>query len=174
MLPHALGSDPDAAYRRWAEPSPRTSTSPPCPAITRSVSIPQLSFVVGVFEQSHDRCQEEAEMQYMMLVCADEEIELAADEAANIGTETQAWVQEMDGRGVRLQGNQLASVQDATTIRVRHGEVLVADGPFAETKEHIAGFDILECADLDEAIEVAAKHPVARFGALELRPFHDG
>ena len=62
-------------------------------------------------------------------------------------------------------------MQDATTIRVRGGEVVIADGPFAETKEQIAGFDILECADLDEAMEVAAKHPVTRFGVLELRPF---
>ena len=49
--------------------------------------------------------------------------------------------------------------------------MLIADGPFAETKEQIAGYDIIECADLDEAIEVAAKHPVARFGTIEVRPF---
>ena len=67
-------------------------------------------------------------------------------------------------RGVRLQGDRLRPASDATTVRVRDGEVLIVDGPFAETKEQIAGFDILECADLDEAIEVAAKHPVARFG----------
>jgi hypothetical protein len=48
---------------------------------------------------------------------------------------------------------------------------MVTDGPFAETKEQIAGFDVLECADLDEALEVAAKHPMAKFGILELRPF---
>jgi hypothetical protein len=77
----------------------------------------------------------------------------------------------MEERGVRLQGQVLAGVHDATTIRVRGGEVVIADGPFAETKEQIAGFDILDCADLDEAMEVAAKHPVARFGSLELRPF---
>jgi hypothetical protein len=113
-------------------------------------------------------------MKYMMLVCTDETIDLPPEEKAMIGPEAQAWVKEMEGRGVRLQGQELATVQDATTIRVRAGEVLVADGPFAETKEQIAGFDILECADLDEAMEVAAKHPVARFGALELRPFAEG
>ena len=80
----------------------------------------------------------------------------------------------MDGRGVRLQGNQLAPVSDATTVRVREGEILIADGPFAETKEQIGGYDLLECADLDEALEVAAKHPVARFGLLEVRPFMEG
>jgi hypothetical protein len=52
--------------------------------------------------------------------------------------------------------------------------VVIADGPFAETKEQIAGFDILDCANLDEAMEVAAQHPVSRLGSLELRPFAEG
>ena len=56
-------------------------------------------------------------------------------------------------------------------MRRRGTELLVTDGPFAETKEQIAGFDVLECADLDEALEVGAKHPMAKFGMLELRPF---
>jgi hypothetical protein len=110
-------------------------------------------------------------MKYLMLVCAEEGIALPADEQARIGPDVEAWVSEMDGRGVRLQGQELAGVEDATTIRVRGGEVVITDGPFAETKEQIGGFDILDCADLDEAMEVAAKHPVARFGVLELRPF---
>lgn len=110
-------------------------------------------------------------MRYMMLVCDDPTTKLPADESAPIGPDTQAWVDEMNGRGVRVLGQQLARDADATTIRVRGSEVVVADGPFAEAKEQIAGFDILECADLDEAIEVAGKHPVARFGSLELRPF---
>jgi hypothetical protein len=107
----------------------------------------------------------------MMLVCVAEGTELSPEEATRIGPDTEAWVKEMDSRGVRLQGDQLRPVSDATTVCVRNGEVLIADGPFAETKEQIAGFDILECADLDEAIEVASKHPVARFGKLEVRPF---
>lgn len=110
-------------------------------------------------------------MKYMLLVCRDPSMELSPEDRRTIGPEVEAWVREMEARRVRLQGQELASAQDATTIRVRKGEVLVADGPFAEAKEQIAGFDILECADLDEAMEVAAKHPVARFGALELRPF---
>ena len=56
-------------------------------------------------------------------------------------------------------------------MRVRGGETIITDGRFAETKEWIAGFDILECKDLDEAIEVAAAYPMARFGRLEVRPF---
>ena len=109
-------------------------------------------------------------MKYLMFVCVDDE--LATPEATqNMGPDSIAWSQEMDGRGVRLEGNRLQEISTATTVRVRGGEVVLADGPFAETKELIAGFDILECADLDEAIEVAGKHPVARIGALEVRPF---
>ena len=110
-------------------------------------------------------------MKYMMLVCVTEGTELSPEEAARIGPETEAWVEEMGRRGIRLDGDQLGPVSDATTVQVRGGEVLIADGPFAETKEQIAGYDILECADLDEAIEVAAKHPVARFGKIEVRPY---
>jgi len=56
-------------------------------------------------------------------------------------------------------------------VRVRGTDVLMADGPFAETKEHIAGFDVIECADLDEALDVAGRDPVAKVGAVEVRPF---
>jgi hypothetical protein len=112
-------------------------------------------------------------MKYMLLICPDRTVELSEEEESRISPDAQAWVAEMEGRGVRLRGQELATVEDATTIRLRHGELVVADGPFAETKEQIAGFDIVECADLDEAIEVASKHPVARFGAVEVRAFHD-
>ena len=110
-------------------------------------------------------------MKYMMFVCAAAGVELSPEERVQIGPATEAWVEEMDGRGVRVQGEQLRLVSDATTVRVRDGELLISDGPFAETKEQIAGFDILDCTDLDEAIEVASKHPVAKFGVLEVRPF---
>jgi hypothetical protein len=110
-------------------------------------------------------------VKYMMLVCAAESVELTAEQEAGIGPATEAWVEEMDGRGVRLDGERLRPASDATTVQVRGGELLISDGPFAETKEQIAGYDLLECADLDEAIEVAAKHPVAEFGIIEVRPF---
>jgi hypothetical protein len=76
----------------------------------------------------------------------------------------------MDDRGVRQFGSRLRPVSDATTVQVRDGEVLLADGPFAETKEQIGGFDLIECKDLDAAIEVASKHPGAKFGTIEVRP----
>ncbi len=110
-------------------------------------------------------------MKYMLLICADESVELTPEEQASIGPTMDAWLADVDGRGVRLQGHQLRPVSDATTVRMRGGDVLVADGPFAETKEQIAGFDLIECADLDEAIDVASRHPVARFGTIEVRPF---
>jgi hypothetical protein len=76
-----------------------------------------------------------------------------------------------DGRARRAPfGSRLRPVSDATTVRVRAGEVLLSDGPFAETKEQMGGFDLIECKDLDEAIEVASKHPGAKFGTIELRP----
>ena len=81
------------------------------------------------------------------------------------------WVEEMDGRNVRQLGEQLAPSSAATTVRVRDGKTLLTDGPFAETKEQICGFDIIECADLDEAIAVAAQHPMAWEGRVEVRPF---
>ena len=112
-------------------------------------------------------------MKYLLFICADESIDRSPAMEEQIAPAAQAWVAEMEGRGVRLQGHQLRPVSDATTVRVRDGEVLVADGPFAETKEQIAGFDIIEAADLDEAIEVASKHPVASFGTVEVRPFEE-
>jgi hypothetical protein len=101
----------------------------------------------------------------MILVCVDESVEVTPEESLPT-----AWVQEMDARGVRKFGSRLRPVSDATTVRVRGGEVLLSDGPFAETKEQIGGFDLLECEDLDEAIEVASKHPGAKFGTIEVRP----
>ncbi|GAA4620526.1 YciI family protein [Actinoallomurus vinaceus] len=104
-------------------------------------------------------------MRYMMLICGDENVEVSPEDA-----DPTAWVTEMERRGVRLQGSRLRPVSDATTVRAHGDEVLLSDGPFAETKEQVGGFDIIECADLDEAIEIASKHPVAKFGSIELRP----
>ena len=75
------------------------------------------------------------------------------------------------GDGKRITGDRLRPRQDAKTVRVRSGKVLVTDGPFTESKEAIVGFDILECDSLEEAIEIAARHPMARAGRLELRAF---
>jgi hypothetical protein len=106
-------------------------------------------------------------MKYLMLVCSDGS-PFDADPAELDAT---AWVDEVERRGIRIMGDRLRPPSDATTVRVRNGETLVTDGPYVETKEFIGGFDILDCADLDEAIEVASKHPIAKFGMIEVRPF---
>ena len=86
--------------------------------------------------------------------------------------ELPAWDEEMTRRrGVRLLGRELDLPDTAATVRVRDGETLVTDGPFAETKEFIAGFDLLDCAGLDEAIEVMAKSPVSWYHPIEIRSF---
>lgn len=105
-------------------------------------------------------------MEYLFFVCTDPEAEPYDPELDTIG----AWVAEMRGRGIARHGNRLRPPQDATTVRRRGDRLLVTDGPFAETREQIAGYDVVECADLDEAIEVAAKHPMSRFGRIEIRP----
>ena len=71
----------------------------------------------------------------------------------------------------RAPNHRLRPVEDATTVRRRGGKVLVTDGPFAESREWIVGIDVLECDDLDQAIAIAAEHPMAAGGRLELRPF---
>ncbi|WP_067902121.1 YciI family protein [Actinomadura chibensis] len=109
-------------------------------------------------------------MQYLMLICGKETDVLPPDEQAALIADTEEWVKEMDGRGVRRLGNRLRLTDTATTVRVRGGETLLSDGPFAETKEQILGFDLIECADLEEALEVASRHPSARHGSIEVRP----
>ncbi|THV21680.1 YciI family protein [Glycomyces paridis] len=106
-------------------------------------------------------------MKYMMLVCVDPNADFTDVESV------EPWVEENDGRGTRVTGHELRPIAEAVTVRVRGGELLVSDGPFAETKEIIAGFDILECESADEAVAIAAKHPIAKKGAVELRRFAD-
>jgi hypothetical protein len=110
-------------------------------------------------------------MNYLMLIWADGRP--APDELAVMQRELPGWIEEMDGRGVRLLGRELELPETAVTVRVRGDEALVTDGPFAETKEFVAGFDLLDCADLDEAIQVAATSPVSWFHIIEIRQLGD-
>jgi hypothetical protein len=100
----------------------------------------------------------------MLLICGDESAAAHADDGCG------GWSEEMQRRGVLQGGAGLRPPNDATTVRVREDTVLVSDGPFAETKEQIGGFCLIDCADLDEAIEVASKHPAAGYGTIEIRP----
>ncbi|KAB8174528.1 YciI family protein [Microbispora catharanthi] len=106
-------------------------------------------------------------MKYVLLICGDESAAEHADDGCG------GWSEKMVERGVLRGGAGLRPPSDATTLRVREGEVLLSDGPFAETKEQLGGFCLIECADLDEAIEIAAAHPAAAYGTIEIRPLID-
>jgi hypothetical protein len=91
-------------------------------------------------------------------------------EGEGMSDEYAAFAEEAAKQGVLQGGERLRSSADATTVRMRDGEVLTTDGPFAETKEQLAGYFLVDCKDLDHAIEVAARIPGARTGSIEVRP----
>lgn len=109
-------------------------------------------------------------MKFMLFTYRDPNVQLSPEQRAAVPPAVAAWCDEMDGRGVRLTGHVLGPLPESRTIRVRDGETTVERGPVADKDLHIAGFNILDCSDLAEAIEVAAKNPGASFGTLELRP----
>lgn len=111
-------------------------------------------------------------MQYLLMIYGDENPSGRRSEADGNAelAEYGVFGEEMGQRGVLRGGARLHSTTDATTVRVRDGETLTVDGPFAETAEQIGGYYLVECKDLDEAIEVAAKIPGARSGSIEVRP----
>jgi hypothetical protein len=110
-------------------------------------------------------------VKYMLFIYPDPTIQLSADVRAGIPAAVSAWVAEIEERRVRLLGDVLQPVSEAATVEVRDGEASVRRGPVTDAERQISGFNILDCEDLDEALEVAGKHPVASFGTLELRPF---
>ena len=112
-------------------------------------------------------------MKYMLLFWVDESGEVTAEEDAAMMTAVKSWVEKMTERGVRVSGGPLRSAREAKIIHVRDRELLVTDGPFAETKEQIGGYDVVECPDMDAALAVAAAHPLARAAQVEVRPFWD-
>jgi hypothetical protein len=111
-------------------------------------------------------------MRYLLLIYQNEadhaklsQEELGAEYAAYM-----AYGEEVQKRGAFLSGEALQPTNTATTVRVRGGKTLSTDGPFAETKEQLGGYYLLNCKDLDEAIEFAAKIPAAKDGSIEIRP----
>jgi len=79
------------------------------------------------------------------------------------------WRDDLQARGMELVGQPLRPAQEGATVRIRDGEVLRTDGPFAETKEVVGGFEVLDCATLDEAVELVSRFPAAAYGCVELR-----
>jgi len=111
-------------------------------------------------------------MRYVLMICTDERREQARteEEASATLQEYQRFGEEMGRRGVLRGGERLRWTSEATTVSVDNGKVVTSDGPFAETKEQVGGFYIVDCQDRDEAIEVASKIPGARRGKIEVRP----
>jgi hypothetical protein len=111
-------------------------------------------------------------MEYLLMICSDEQADWAIgpDEAAEHMAAYAAFGEEMGARGVLRGGNRLHPTTDATCVQVRDGQTLTTDGPFAETKEQMGGYYLVDCADLDEAIEIASKIPGAQTGTIEVRP----
>ena len=107
-------------------------------------------------------------MQFLMLVLTEE---IGADAPEGTGMPIDEWGDTHERSGVNLMGSRLRPATQARTVRQRRGGLVVTDGPFAETHEAIAGFDILECESWEQAIDVAAGHPMAYEGVIELREF---
>jgi hypothetical protein len=107
-------------------------------------------------------------MKYLLLMYAIES-EMPAS-TPDIFQDWAAYMKEANAAGVMLSNGGVAPDHSATTVRVREGKSLITDGPFAETHEHLGGYSLLECENLDEAIRWAEKIPTAKYGAIEIRP----
>ena len=108
-------------------------------------------------------------MQYMLLIYGNENGAAEGDEG-EILRRYGEFTQGVRDSGKLVSADRLRPVTDATTVRIRNGETLVTDGPFAETKEQLGGYYVLECENIDEALEYAAKIPAAENGSIEVRP----
>ena len=111
-------------------------------------------------------------MKYLCMVCVDEKkLDALSDtESQALDDESLAYDETLRKGGHLLAAQALQSVQTARTVRIRNGKILVTDGPFAETREQIGGFLLIEAKDMNEAIQLAAKTPVIRLGGIEVRP----
>lgn len=111
-------------------------------------------------------------MRYMLLIYTNEasEPQQGSQEAMQYFQDYGTFGEEVNKAGVFLAGDALMPVSTATTVRVREGKALTTDGPFAETKEQLGGFYMLNCKDVDEALAWAAKIPGAKYGSIEVRP----
>ena len=108
-------------------------------------------------------------MKYMLLVYLDEQC-MTEGERADCYVQSAQLAQEIHASGKYLDASPLHPVSTATSIRVREGKRLVTDGPFAETREQLGGFYLINAKDLDDAIVIAGRIPAARFGTIEIRP----
>ena len=108
-------------------------------------------------------------MKYMLLVYLDEHV-LTEEEREHCYVESAQLTQDLNASGHYIYAGPLHPTSTATSVRVRHGKRLVTDGPFAETREQLGGYYLVEATDLDEAIGIAERVPIARMGTVEIRP----
>ncbi len=113
-------------------------------------------------------------MEYLALIHADETawLALGEEERNAVYAQYRALSEDAQAVGVLVDGAELAPVASATTVRVRDGQTLVSDGPYAEVKEALGGYFVFDCPTLDEALDWAARIPAAASGAVEVRPVH--
>jgi hypothetical protein len=118
----------------------------------------------------------EGHVKYMLMICRDEPAwdKLSASERQQIYLDTVKLSEELTARGQYLGGHPLQASSSATTVRVRDGKPLVTDGPFAETREQLGGYMIVDVKDRNEAVAIAARIPLARTSTVEVRPVRDG
>jgi hypothetical protein len=118
----------------------------------------------------------EGPVKYMLLICRDEQVwdKLSVTKRQQIYAESMELAQELTSRGQYLSGFPLHPSSSATSVRVRDGKRLVTDGPFAETREQLGGYMLIDVKDLDEAIGIAARIPLARTSTVEVRPVREG
>ena len=124
--------------------------------------------------QPSERDEEEA-MKYLCLICIEEKKldALSGSEFDALFREALAYEEELRRSGHFVMAQALQPVQTATTVRIRNGRVSTTDGPFAETREQLGGFFLVDARDLNEAIRVASKIPPARLGCVEVRPIRE-
>ena len=114
-------------------------------------------------------------MQYMLLIHSDESVypKMSKADLKKLMDEYGKFTQELQMSGAMVSTHRLGPTQTATTVRIRKGETMITDGPFAETKEQLGGYYLVEAKDLDEALKWAAKIPAAKYGCVEVRPILD-
>jgi hypothetical protein len=108
-------------------------------------------------------------MRYMMLIYLDEQVQTEAERAACY-RESAQYAQELSAKGQYVAASPLQPVATATSIRIDNGKPLITDGPFAETREQLGGYFVVNARNLDEAIDIAARIPAGRKGTVEIRP----
>jgi len=108
-------------------------------------------------------------MQFLLIICHDNDFRPTEELFSDI----KSWIEEMSHRGIRVYGNPLRPADDAVTVRVRNGKLTRMNTPFANSSEKMCAYELIECGSIEEAVEVASKHPMAKAATIEVRPVWD-